>query len=202
MPAASTAPPSSALALGPAWTRSPPWTSPPQGPPAKRSLPQNQEPCWRRLGISGWSEVCSAPKTAASEITILGTHMRTCLLKRRAAAGSERKQLDAFNEGSTGGTQSTWGGTCPSPPQSLFLLPPKLDFPAGCAHVNTHPHMCGCTHVCAHKPHPTCVHANTPYVCYRLRDADIHRRTHIYPQHLCPHVHMYTHRNISPPPMF
>ena len=95
------------------------------------------------------------------------------------------------------------------PLQSLFLLPPKLDFPAGCAQENTHPHMCGCTYVCAQKhtlhvymqTHPTCVHANTPYVCYRLRDADIHRHTHIYPPApvpsctcLCTHVYAQEHQ--------
>ena len=91
------------------------------------------------------------------------------------------------------------------PLQSLFLLPPKLDFPAGCAQENTHPHMCGCTYVCAQK-HTLHVYMQTHPTCATGSETQTFTDTHTYtPQHPCPHVHacvhMYMHRNTSPPPM-
>lgn len=84
----------------------------------------------------------------------------------------------------------------PKPASSQVRLPSKV---CTCEHT----HTCVDAHMCVHKPHPTCVHANTPYVCYRLRDADIpeaHTYTPSTVPSACTHVH--APRNISHSPMF
>lgn len=84
--------------------------------------------------------------------------------------------------------------------QSLFLLS-QVRLPSGCTceHTPTHVwmHTCVCTQTTPYMC--TCKHTIRVLQAQRRR----HSQTHTYtPQHPCPHVHMYTHRNISPPPMF
>lgn len=104
-------------------------------------------------------------------------------------------------------------GALRAPGEALVPSPEVLVSPS--SQVRLPSRVCTCehppTHVWVHihvytQTHPTCVHTNTPYVCYRLRDADIHRRTHIHPPApvpsctcLCTHVYAQEHQ---PSPMF
>lgn len=75
--------------------------------------------------ISAWS-VCSAPKTAASRNhNPRNSHEDVPLLKRRAAAGSERKQLDAFNRGEALGALRAHGEALVLPAVPIYCFLPS-----------------------------------------------------------------------------
>lgn len=175
MPRASTAP-----ALGPA-VDLPPSSGVSTGKASSKEVPvcRNKDPVGHALGTQLGLGSCSAPETAASEIRVLRTQMRTVLPQRKEAVGEEATGCSQCRR--PWGQPGLRGEVHACSQATLPLLFPELDFTAGWAHpLHTHQHTCA--HTKTYTPH---VHTGT----HTLTLTDAHRP---------PCRRMHTHMNTPP----